>query len=98
MTPNPCGGCMHAWAHATTIMHVRIATREKSIHLSVSPEGQSVVPLPSCLARRTILGVRQTTGMLSSRCEAAHFAVLVDRVDDPVYAGVVADSIVVRVN
>ena len=40
----------------------------------------------------------QTTRLLASSGETTRFTVLVDRVDDPVDAGVAADGLVLRVN
>ena len=71
-------------------------------HLSVSLEVKGIVPLPclssssSCLVISMTLA--QTTRLLASCSEAARFPVLVDRVDDPVDAGVAANGLVLRVD
>lgn len=44
------------------------------------------------------MALGNTTGLLASGSKTAGFAVLVDRVDDPVDASITADSLVLRVN
>ena len=40
----------------------------------------------------------ETTGFLAGRCEATRFAVLMDRVDNPVDAWITADGAMLRIN
>jgi hypothetical protein len=71
-------------------------------YLSVPLKIQGVVSLPSlssassCLVESMTLA--QTTRLLASCCETTRFAVLMDWVDDPVDAGVAADSLVLRID
>lgn len=73
-----------------------------STHLAVTPEGQSVVPLPGLPPAGSGLVVSvslaQTTALLASGGEATALAVLVDRLDDPVDAGIATDGLVGGVN
>jgi hypothetical protein len=74
-------------------MHARAST-----HLPVAPEGEGVVPLPGLppAGSRLVVSVSfaQTTALLAGGGEATALAVLVDGVDDPVDAGIAADSLV----
>lgn len=64
--------------------------------MSVSPQGQSVVLLPSVTTTSLGLGVQvtlvDTSGLLSSRGKTSVLSVLVDRVDDPVVSWVSSDG------
>lgn len=64
--------------------------------LSVSPQGQSVVLLPSVTTTSLGLGVQvtlgNTSGFLTSRGKTSVFSVLVNRVDDPVVSWVSSDD------
>ncbi len=66
--------------------------------LSVAPEGQGVVAEPGLPATGTGLVVAvalvETAGLLAGGGEATGLAVLVDRVDDPVDARILADGLV----
>ena len=68
------------------------------MHLPVAPEGEGVVPLPGLPPASSGLVVSvslaQTTALLAGGGEATALAVLVDRLDDPVDAGIAADSLV----
>merc|ERR1711939_971705 len=70
--------------------------------LSISPERQGVVSLPCLSSSSGGLGesmtLAQATGLLASCSKATRFAVLMNRVDNPVDAGISADSLVLRVN
>lgn len=70
--------------------------------LSVAPEREGVVPLPGLSAASLGLVVAvalvETTGLLAGGGEAAGLAVLVDGVDDPVDAGILADGLVLGVD
>jgi hypothetical protein len=70
--------------------------------LSVAPQRQGVVLLPGLSAASLGLVVAvtlvETTGLLASSSEATGLAVLVDGGDDPVDAGVLADSLVLGVD
>lgn len=64
--------------------------------MSVSPQGQSVVLLPSVTTTSLGLGVQvtslDTSGLLTSRGKTSVLSVLVDRVDDPVVSWVSSDG------
>lgn len=67
--------------------------------LTVTPERESLVPLPGCPSWRSCLVVQvtlssETSVLLPSRSESTKLPVLVDRLTDPVDPGVIADSIV----
>jgi len=70
--------------------------------LSVSPERQGVVSLPRLPPASSRLVVTmtlvETTRLLASGGEAARFAVLVNRVDNPVDARIATDGLVLRIN
>lgn len=70
--------------------------------LPVAPQGEGVLPLPglSPAARGVVVLVAlvDTTGLLAGGGKTTLLAVLVDRVDDPVDAGVAADGLVLRVD
>lgn len=70
--------------------------------LTVSPERQGVVALPGLSAASLGLVVAvtlvETTGLLAGGGETTSLAVLVDGVDDPVDAGILADGLVLGVN
>ncbi len=70
--------------------------------LSIAPEGQGVVLLPGLSAAGAGLVVAvtlvETAGLLAGGGEAAGFTVLVDGVNDPVDAGILADGLVLRVD
>lgn len=71
--------------------------------LSVAAEDLGVASLPRSTARRTeamgsVSLVLETTVLATSGGETTEFTVLVDRVDDPVDAGIVADGIVAGVD
>ncbi len=78
------------------------AERTAAVHLSVSPERQGVVPLPglsaACLRLVVAMALVETPRTLPRRRQAAGFAVLVDRVDDPADARVPANGGVLRVD
>jgi len=70
--------------------------------LSLAEEGHAVVAAPSSTdggaeAGSTVSLVAETAALATSRGDTASFTVLVDGVDDPVGAGIVADSRVVRI-
>lgn len=69
-----------------------------STHLAVAPERQGVVPLPGLPPASSGLVVTvtlaETTALLAGGGETAALAVLVDGLDDPVDAGIAADSLV----
>lgn len=73
-------------------------TRISARRLSVAPQGQSVVAQPGLSAAGLGLVVAvalvETTGLLAGGSETTGLAVLVDGVDDPVDAGVLADGLV----
>lgn len=64
--------------------------------MSVSPQGQSVVLLPSMTTASLGLGVKvtsgNTSGLLASRGEPSVLSVLVHRVDDPVVSWISSDG------
>lgn len=70
--------------------------------LSVAPEGESVLSLPglSAASRGVVVTVAlvDTTVVLAGGGEATEFAVLVDGVDDPVDASILADGLVLGVD
>lgn len=70
--------------------------------LSVAPEREGVLSLPglSATGRGVVVAVAlvDTTVVLAGGGKATEFAVLVDGVDDPVDAGVLADSLVLGVD
>ena len=71
--------------------------------LTVSGQGHRVVALPLLSARATnglvvAVALAETAGLLASGSEAAHLAVLVHRLGDPVDARVAADGLVLRVH
>lgn len=53
-------------------------------------------PARSCLVESVTLS--ETAGLLASSCEATRFAVLVNRLDNPIDAGITANGLVLRVN
>lgn len=71
-------------------------------HLSVSLEVERVVSLPCLSATSSCLVVSmtlaQSTRLLASSGETTRLAVLVNGVDDPVHAGVLADGLVLGVD
>jgi hypothetical protein len=73
-----------------------------STHLAVTPEGEGVVPLPrlppSSSGLVVTVSLAQTTALLAGSGETTALAVLVDGVDDPVDAGIAADSLVLGVD
>jgi len=74
----------------------------QNTHLTVTLQVESVVPLP-CLASSSgslvkAMTLAQTTRLLASGSKATRFTVLVDRLDDPVYARIATDGLVLRVN
>ena len=70
--------------------------------LPVAPQGEGVVLLPGLSAAGLGLVVAvalvETTGLLAGGGETAGLAVLVDGVDDPVDAGILADGLVLGVD
>lgn len=66
--------------------------------VSVSPQGQSVVLLPSVTTTSLGLGVQvtlvKTSGLLTSRSKTSRFSVLVNWVDDPVVSSISSDGVV----
>lgn len=70
--------------------------------LSVSPERKGVESLPglspSSCGLVEFVTLAQSTGLLASSRQSTSFTVLVNRVDDPVDAGILADSLVLWVN
>lgn len=73
-----------------------------SPHLAVTPEGESVVPLPGLPPAGSgvvvLVSTAKTTALLASGSESTALAVLVDRLDDPVDAGITADSLVLGID
>ena len=73
-----------------------------SRRLPVAPEGEGVVPLPGLPAAGSGLVVlvttSETTRLLAGGGEATGLAVLVDGVDDPVDARILADRLVLGVD
>ncbi len=73
-----------------------------STHLSVAPEREGVVSLPGLSAASLGLVVAvalvEATGLLAGGSEATRLAVLVDGVDDPVDARILADGFVLGVD
>lgn len=66
--------------------------------LTVTTEGESVVPLPGCSARRPCLVVQMSFStespvLLACRCKSSELPVLVDWIADPVDSRVVTNSI-----
>lgn len=70
--------------------------------MSVPPQGQSVVALPglspASLGVVVSVALVDAPALLARGSEPAALAVLVDRLDDPVDAGVAADGLVLRVD
>jgi hypothetical protein len=70
--------------------------------LTVTPQRQGVVSLPGLSAASLGLVVAvtlvETTGLLAGGSETTRLAVLVDGGDDPVDAGILADSLVLGVD
>ena len=68
------------------------------MHLTVAPEGEGVVPLPGLPPSSSgvveLVSTAETTALLAGGGETAALAVLVDGLDDPVDAGIAADSLV----
>jgi len=73
-----------------------------SLRLSVAPEREGVVSLPGLSAASLGLVVAvalvETARLLAGGGETAGLAVLVDGVDDPVDAGILADGLVLGVD
>jgi hypothetical protein len=76
--------------------------RRSTRRLSVAPQRQGVVSLPGLSAAGTCVVVAvalvETTRLLASGSEATSLAVLVNGVDDPVDAGILANGLVLRVD
>jgi hypothetical protein len=75
---------------------------KSSTHLAVTPEGESVVPLPRLPPASSgvvvLVSLSKTTALLAGGGEATALAVLVDRLGDPVDAGITADGLVLGVD
>jgi hypothetical protein len=78
------------------------AATSKTIALTVSLEVEGVVALPclpsSCSRLVEAMALAKTTRLLASRSKTTRFTVLVDRLDNPVDAGITTDCLVLRVN
>jgi len=85
-------------AHACSTNDIKLSLR----HLSVSLQVESVVSLPRLPPSSSRLVVAmtlaETTRFLASGGETTGFAVLVNRVDDPVDPRISADGLVLRVD
>lgn len=70
--------------------------------MPVSPERQGVLSLPglssSSLGIVVSVALVDTSALLAGGSEATAFAVLVNRLNDPVNTGIATDSLVLRVN
>ena len=72
------------------------------MHLTVAPEGEGVVPLPGLPPSSggvvELVSTAETTALLAGGGKTTGLAVLVDGGDDPVDAGIAADSLVLGVD
>ena len=73
-----------------------------TVHLTVAPEGEGVLPLPGLPPAGSgvvvLVSTTETTALLAGGGKTAALAVLVDGLDDPVDTGVTADGLVLGVD